>query len=244
MLWQDRVSRRMEEMARQAAQPEPFERLPPAPAELRDLQTADPVRELPKALQRKDKRFLQAGIMRDFGISGGITNPVVEVAGRRFVEGTTDFIQYADQGRLTEKAPEYAARYNRLLLAHLLRVNDPVVVQARRTIDRELARLERRDPIQDARQALREDAPGLILLSVPDERDDTPGVSSKVYEVTRLRVSERTNDVRGVGFHPLPFDPQVMTPAQRRRAARLVTRYITPYNRYLVTTYNGSGGVK
>jgi hypothetical protein len=99
-LWQVRDSRRLDEVARQAARPAPFERLPPAPAELRALETADPARELRKALRRKDKRFLQAGIMRDFGISGGITNPVVEVAGRRFVEGTTDFIQYADQGRL------------------------------------------------------------------------------------------------------------------------------------------------
>jgi hypothetical protein len=164
--------------------------------------------------------------------------------GTRFIEGTTDFIQYADQGRLTERASEYAARYNRLLLAHLLRASDPAVVQARRTIDRELARLEGRDPIKDARQALREDAPGLRLLSLPDERDETPGVSDTVLEVIHRRVSEKTNDLRGVGSQPLPFDVQVMTPAQRRRATRLIVRYVAPYNRYTATTYNGSGGVK
>jgi hypothetical protein len=145
---------------------------------------------------------------------------------------------------LTERASEYAARYNRLLLAHLLRANDPVVVQARRTIDRELARLEGRDPIKDARQALRENAPGLTLFLLPDEHDETPGVSSKVYEVIQQRVSEKTNDLQGVGFHPLPFDVQVMTPVQRRRLPRLVMRYVAAYNRYTATTYNGSGGVK
>jgi hypothetical protein len=237
VLWQGRVSWQQEEMTRQAAQPESWLLSPSAPAELRILETADPVRELRKALQRKDKRFIQAGFLT--GVNGGHTNPVVAVAGTRFIEGTTDFIQYADQVRLTQKASEYAARYNRLLLNHLLLVNDPAVVQARRTIDRELTRLERRDPIQDARQTLRENAPGLMLLSLPNGRDDTPGVTDKVYEVIQQRVSEKTNNLQGVGFYPLPFDAQVMTPAQRRRAANLIVCYIAPHNHYISKTYIG-----
>jgi len=189
------------------------------------------------ALQRKDTRFLSEGMRGVSGVNGGVTNPVVEVAGTRFIEGTTDFIQYADQARLMQKASEYAARYNHLLLNHLLRANNPAVVQARRTIDQELVRLERRDPIQDAERALREDAPSLTLLSLPVERHDTPGINETMLETIHKRVSKQTNDLEGVGFHPLPFDAQVMTPNQRRRAARLVVRYVVPYNRHTFKKY-------
>lgn len=201
--------------------------------ELRATRTADPVAELRKAIHRKDLRFLGVagfGLMVPGVPSGGTTNPVVAIRGVRVIEGTSDFIQSDEQERLQPFADRYVRRYNHLLFEHLLRVNDPAVVQARRKIDEELFRLERRDPIRDAKKAVQE-APPLLLIELPDRLEAVPGVNHKA-----LQAAEQADELGGVfGYLPWPFVfvREVMTPVQRHRLARQIPRYIAPYNRYV-----------
>ena len=97
-----------------------------------------------------------------------------------------------------------------------------------------MLRLERRDPIRDAKQAVQE-APPLLLIELPDDPDVVPGINPRA-----LKAAEQADDVGSVFGYvswPLVFVPEVMTPVQRRRLARQVPRYIAPYNQYVFKQY-------
>lgn len=87
---------------------------------LRWLERADPARDLAAAWARGDRRFVA---VYDFSATvPGVPTGVVRPRDRgavRFLEGTSDMPASAEEERLNALARDYAARYNRLLLARL-----------------------------------------------------------------------------------------------------------------------------
>ncbi|RYG93927.1 MAG: hypothetical protein EON58_17345 [Alphaproteobacteria bacterium] len=189
-----------------------------------------------KAIKKHNLRFLGvAGYSVSIpGVPDEYDNPLVKKRGVHVIAGTSDYRQSDEHDRLQSVAADYAERYNRLLMAYLSQINDPVVSPMRRKIDEELARLERRNPLEDAKKAAQA-ASSLLLVLLLDGNNTVPGIDRKVLE------SAARADSSSRAFGPVPwsavFVPEVMTPVQRQRFDKQVSRYIVPYNRYAFEGY-------
>jgi hypothetical protein len=85
-------------------------------AELAAIESADPAHDAQQAIARGDMRFV--GIMEYSVLTPGVEDwSVVDRHGVRIVEGTSDVVRCYEQARLTEIAEQYAAAYNRTILA-------------------------------------------------------------------------------------------------------------------------------
>ena len=88
---------------------------------IKDIEKLDAASQLRQAVAAGDKRFMAIGGVGTEvpGVTNGIANALVEQHGTHLIEGTTDFIQVNEQGRLNSVARRYAQYYNKLLLDHL-----------------------------------------------------------------------------------------------------------------------------
>ncbi|MET0067558.1 MAG: glutamyl-tRNA amidotransferase [Candidatus Thiodiazotropha sp.] len=91
-----------------------------AVASLAWLHQADAERDVQEALQRQDTRLLAlAGRALNLpGVDPARMDGAGERCGRRALPGSTDIVLGETHRRLLQAAAEYAARYNRLMLAH------------------------------------------------------------------------------------------------------------------------------
>lgn len=212
--------------------------------ELRAIEHANPAVELQKSIRKHDLRFLGVdGYGRIVpGVPCGGATTIVRLQGTRGISGTSDFIRSREQGRLQHPAAVYAEKYNALLYKYLLKINAPSVRQTRQKIDEELLRLEKKDPIADARKSVKE-APPLTLIELFDITDGyytvVPGVNPDALDDVQFDNSLKSIGIReSIGLFanddwPTIFDPGIMTPLQRARLTRQIKRYIEPYNRYV-----------
>ena len=89
-------------------------------AALRWVDTADADRDVKAAIYRSDMRFLEVGGYA--GIEPGIPGSDQEFAwsfGKRFLEGTSDFLLSKEHRRLNSLAISYARKYNTIFLKYL-----------------------------------------------------------------------------------------------------------------------------
>ena len=89
--------------------------------ELEKLQNSTPEQDLQIAWQNKDFRFVAVRTVATqvFGVSGDISNPMVEKYGMKAVEGTGDVVFSPEQAKLQKLATKYSIRYNQLLMKKL-----------------------------------------------------------------------------------------------------------------------------
>lgn len=97
----------------------------PAPtpnlAEMKRIEKLDPKAEFKKAIAKKYLRFIAVrGVGTEVpGVPQSIANPFVQKYGFDVVDGTSDFIETTEQGRLDDVVRRYALSYNKMLLDHL-----------------------------------------------------------------------------------------------------------------------------
>jgi hypothetical protein len=189
------------------------------PAELKATETEDPRKELERAIQGKKLCFLGIGglALRIPGIAGGGVNTLVEEVSYHVIDGTNELRQTPEQSRLQPAAWKYAERYNLLLVQHLVSTNHPAILHARTATEAELARFATRDPLVDAQGAIKRNEAKLLMLD---------GVSP-----AGLGLKSGT---AGYDFTPLSLIDEAMTTEQKARLAHVITRYIIPYNQYIL----------
>lgn len=203
---------------------------PPAPRpklQLRDIEAMTPAARLRQAVAAGDLRFLGINSYGLYvpGVTGEVTNPLVELKGYYGIEGTSDtYEDDSEEERLQKIADRFARQYNRLLMAHLKAVNDADFQRAVGEIDEELRQLERANPQVDAKAALKKGNGPVIGVSGVG----SPGlVKDKDFAArTSWRYLKANNDL--------------MTPSQKIRLRKVVTRYVIPYNRAIQRHWNAS----
>lgn len=94
--------------------------LPDEVAQLRWLETADPLIDAKRAVERKDftLRGVNGYTWTIPGVAEGDKFAYRDKYGMKAIEGTSDVIMGAEHGRLIELATKYAKTYNEYLLSH------------------------------------------------------------------------------------------------------------------------------
>ncbi|WP_394794793.1 hypothetical protein [Armatimonas sp.] len=198
------------------------------------MPTKKPATELKKAIAHHDTRFLA---VRGFGTSvsgiwGGVSHPLVPLAGVNLLPGPGDVITSTRQLKEQKAQGIYAESYNALLLQHLIKTGHPLVLRARREADDAMGRLERANPTEDARKLLERWKRFPSFCEVLGQTNRTPGVS----EAEALTMGNAR------GYSPLPLSRDFLTPNQNQRLNRLIKTYIIPYNRYIFQHYTEYAG--